>query len=104
MPTTYEIPLSPTPKTFSIDIGNATYQLTFTYRNVTEGGWILSIADSNGNDLLNGVPLVPGVDLLAQYAYLGFGFQLWCAVDANPAAAPAFADLGVSSHVYVTVP
>jgi len=92
------------PKTFSIEIAGTTYQISFTYRNITEGGWIVGIDDTNGNNLVDGIPLVPGVDLLDQYAYLDFGFQLWCAVDADPAAAPAFSDLGIASHVYVTVP
>lgn len=104
MSTTYEIPLTPVPQTFSIDIKQKTYQLTFAFCDVESGFWTVSLEDNNGNSLVNGIPLITGADLLAQYRHLAFSFQLWCAVDGDPNAIPGFDNLGVSSHVYVTVP
>jgi hypothetical protein len=38
--------------------------------------WCLDIMDSTGADLIKGIPLITGADLLAQYRYLGLGFSL----------------------------
>lgn len=37
--------------------------------------------DSGGADLIKGIPLITGADLLAQYAYLGLGFALCVGCD-----------------------
>jgi hypothetical protein len=36
-------------------------------------------------DLIKGIPLITGADLLAQYRYLGLGFSLYVGCD-NPAS------------------
>jgi hypothetical protein len=41
-----------------------------------------------------GVPLVTGVDLLAQYAYLGFIGSLVVQTDHDPDATPTYENLG----------
>ncbi|MDR3488822.1 MAG: hypothetical protein P4M05_28455 [Bradyrhizobium sp.] len=98
--TIYEIPLSPNPQTMSITLAGVVYQLRFHYANVREGGWLLDISDNLGNPLVCGIPLVTGVDLLAQYAYLGIGGVLFVKSDGDPDAVPTFDDLGVTSHLY----
>jgi hypothetical protein len=110
MTTVYEIPLSPMPQRFAIGLpisnapnSSASYVLTFIYRDspIGMGGWVLDIADANGNPILCGVPLVTGADLLAQYGYLNLGGQLGVLSDAAPTdAVPTFTNLGVMSHVY----
>lgn len=75
----FSIPLTGIPETFSIAIAGKTYRLTLTYRDTDEGGWVLDIAndtDDPGAAILQGVPLVTGADLLAQYPDLAFGFAL----------------------------
>jgi hypothetical protein len=54
--------------------------------------------------LVSGIPLVTGVDLLAPYAYLGFGGELLVATDGNTAAVPTYANLGTGSHLYFVTP
>ncbi|QPF11482.1 hypothetical protein IMO34_15330 [Raoultella terrigena] len=62
--------------------------------------WCLDIMDSSGGDLIKGVPLITGADLLAQYDYLGLGFSLYVDCD-NPANEnPTETDLGIYSHLY----
>jgi predicted Zn-dependent protease with MMP-like domain len=102
--TTYEIPLSPSPQTFSILLVGVLYQLTVRYADAPEGGWMLDIADQAGNDILNGAPLVTGHDLLEQYDYLGIGGSLAVSTDGDPDAIPTFENLGVQSHLYFTTP
>ncbi|MCX5495362.1 hypothetical protein OSH11_11640 [Kaistia dalseonensis] len=103
MTTTYEIPLSATPQTFSITLGTTQYRLGLAYLDTIEGSWILNISDTDGNSILAGVPLVTGHDLLEQYAYLGFAGALYVATDADLDAVPTFENLGTSSHLYFQV-
>lgn len=95
----YEIPLTPTPQTFSISLSGAEYQLTFAYRAVGGSGWVLDVASKTGAPLVSGIPLVTGVDLLAQYAYLGLGGRLWVQGAGDPDNQPTFDGLGVGSRL-----
>jgi len=101
--TFYEVPLSGAPQSFSISIAGATYNLRLTYQNVADGGWVLDLSDSSGNAIVQGIPLVTGADLLAQYGYLGLGFSLVVNTDGDADAVPTFANLGTLSHLYVAV-
>lgn len=99
----YPIPLQPgTPQTFSISLGGVQYQLSLRYRNDPAGlgGWVLDIDDQNGNELLYGVPLVTGADLLAQQRHLGFNGGLYVQTNDNPDAVPTFENLGSNAVLY----
>lgn len=102
MTTYYEIPLSPTPQTFTITLAGVIYQMTVKW-NWVNASWVLDIADASGNALLVGIPLVTGVDLLEQYGYMGFGGQLVCQTDNDPDAVPTYANLGTTGHLYFIV-
>lgn len=107
MSSVFSIPLQVgTPQTFSIQLGGVSYQLTFLYRNDTSGlgGWTVDIADDNGNPILQGVPLVTGADLLAQYPHLDFGGSLIVQTTSNPDAIPTFDNLGDDGVVYWVTP
>ncbi|WP_250538817.1 MULTISPECIES: phage baseplate plug protein [unclassified Caballeronia] len=97
--TAYEIPLSAKPQTFSIALGGVTYKMTIRW-NVPAAAWMLDIADATGNPMVGSVPLVTGVDLLGQYAYLGFTGQLVVQTDNDPDAVPTFGNLGSTGHLY----
>lgn len=67
--------------------------------------WMLDIADTTETPILQGLPLVTGADLLAQYRYLtnippGL---LGVATDGVPDAVPTYQNLGLTSHVYYVV-
>ncbi|MHA6574564.1 phage baseplate plug family protein [Pseudomonas yamanorum] len=96
----FEIPLSPDPQTFSISLSGIDYRLTVQWRNADQAGWVLDIADTSANPIIQGIPLVTGVNLLEQYAYLGFAGVLWVQTTADPDAVPTFDNLGVGSHLY----
>lgn len=99
----YEIPLSANPQTFTISMNGTSYEMTLKYRDCDQGGWILDIADSSGNAMVRGIPLVTGIDLLGQYGYLGFGVGLFVTTDGDMWAPPTFDNLGSTSHLYFTV-
>jgi hypothetical protein len=69
------------------------------YRDAPEAGWTLDIGEPNGTPIISGIPLVTGINLLAQYQHLIVG-SLFVLSDVEMWAAPGFADLGVSSHLY----
>ena len=94
------IPTSPEPQRFLITLSaGQTYQLVTQYRDAPEAGWTLGIGEPNGTPIISGIPLVTGVNLLAQYQHLIVG-SLFVLSDVETWAVPGFADLGVSSHLY----
>jgi hypothetical protein len=97
----FSIPLQVgTPQALSIQLGGVTYQLTFLYRNDPNAGWTVDIADAAGNPIVQGIPLVTGADLLAQYRHLGFTGALVVQTAHDPDAVPTFANLGKDANVY----
>lgn len=101
MSTIVEIPLSAQSQAFQITLSGKAYRLAVTWRDPY--GWFLDIADTNGLLLLSGMPLVTGVDLLGQYAYLGIPGKLVVVSDGDPTAVPTFDNLGTGSHLYYVV-
>ncbi|GLQ96481.1 phage baseplate plug family protein [Dyella mobilis] len=99
----FEIPLAGVSTTFQTTILNVVYTLTLQWRNAA-GLWFLDIADASANPIVSGLPLVTGADLLEQYGYLEFGFELWVQSDVNPDDLPTYENLGTSSHLYVVTP
>ena len=69
---TLELPVSSELNSFEfqIDLEAIVYTLRFHY-NLRLARWIMSIADSIGNDLLNGIILLTNVDLIRQYVKEG---------------------------------
>lgn len=97
---TYEIPLSGANQSFAIQLGATNYVLTVLFRDATDAGWMLDIADAEAAPIICGIPLVTGADLLAQYAHLGLGGSL--TVVSEDDLAPTFEGLGTTSKLYWT--
>lgn len=94
------IPTSPEPQRFLITLAaGQTYQLVTQYRATPEAGWVLDIGEPDSTPIISGIPLVTGINLLAQYQHLIVG-SLFVLSDVDMWAAPGFPDLGVSSHLY----
>lgn len=99
MATYFEIPLSPNPQTFNIALAGVTYGFLVRW-NWVSACWMIDISDATGNLLVGGIPMVTGVDLVGQYAYIGFGFKLVAQTDNAPDVVPTFDDLGITGHLY----
>ena len=97
--TAFEIPLKNNAQAFNITISNVVYGLLVAW-NTFDAAWYLDIADQNSEPILQGLKLLPGVDLLDPYGYLGFGFGLQVQTDHDTFAAPTFDNLGTTSHLY----
>lgn len=65
-----------------------------------QGGWVIDISDRAGAQLVNGIPLVTGCDLLAQHKHLGFAGELRVQTSDAPDETPTFVNLGEQSHLY----
>lgn len=104
MTTPYEIPLSPESQTFRVPLGSVTYRLTIVWNDISKG-WVMDIADADDLPLAQGIPLVTGLDLLAQYKFLGIPGALVVQSDFDVDAAPTYEGLGTTSRLYfVTEP
>jgi hypothetical protein len=93
-----EIPLTPTAQQFAIQLAGVQYQMTLIWRDAA--GWVLDIANNDRTPLIQGIPLVAGADLLAQYRYLGIGGALFVVSDPNVLDPPTQDNLGIGSHLY----
>lgn len=98
----YEIPLSPKAVVFDISLAGNDYNMRIVWNPISLC-WVLDIADSGDVPILQGVPLITGADLLAQYAYLGLSGGLVVTVDTG-VGVPTFEGLGESGHLYFVVP
>jgi len=95
----YEIPLKPKGQTFTIALAGVTYNITLFW-NRAANCWMINIADAKSVMLVAGIPLVTGLDLLAQYKYLGINGSLVVQTDFNAAAIPTLTNLGSESHLF----
>lgn len=103
----YKVPFIPgTPQSLTVVFGDREYRLTLRFRDVDHSGslWTLDIADvQSNNDIVCGIPLVTGTDLLAQYRYLNVPGSLIVHTDGEPDAVPNFSNLGQDSNLYFVV-
>ena len=85
-------------QTFSSTLNGVNYNFSIIWRG-TE--YILDLLDTNKNPIICGIPLVPGVDLLAPYKYLNLGFSLSISNTTNPMQEMTYSDLGITTQVLV---
>jgi hypothetical protein len=98
-PFVFEVPLSPSPQVFSIDLNGTSYRLTFTYRDTAMGGWMMDVATDAGTPLACGLPLVTGANLLGQFEYLNMNGAMVVVTDGDETAIPTFFNLGIQSRL-----
>lgn len=72
-----EIPLTPTPQEFDIELSGKPYHMGLYWSDGIEGGWVLDITDAiTDQKLALGIPLTIGNNLLKQLEYLGINGEL----------------------------
>lgn len=92
-----EIPLSPDNQQFTTAINGVNYSILTLWRD--DAGWIIDLQDSSGADIVTGIPLVTGANLLAPFSYLNLGFGLAVVCDDPAQDYPTKTDLGINSHL-----
>ncbi|QEE24592.1 hypothetical protein CS053_08805 [Rhodanobacter glycinis] len=98
----YEVPLSARTQRCTVTLLNVSYQLTITWRDAASQ-WLLDVADATGNALLQGLLLIPGTNLLGQYAHQGIGAGLLVMLDNGTDDTVTFDNLGSTSHLRFVV-
>lgn len=89
----YRIPLTAGAQSFSVNLGGVQYRMTLVYRTAVGGGWFLDIVKNDETDSIYGLPLVLGVDLLAQHQYKNFG-HIFVEMEGGRTDRPTFEDMG----------
>lgn len=97
-----EIPLTADNQIFSIQLGEQSLTLRLIYRDAA--GWVMDIMDSRGENLVLGVPLVVGANLLEPYSHLGLSGGLMVVSDEDAHEYPTKTNLGYGSHLYFVQP
>lgn len=100
--TAYLIPLINQPQTLTITLAGVQYILKVVWNNVSQC-WVMDIADSSGNNIATGIPLVTGADLAEQFGYLNFGGMFIAQTTNDTDAVPTFEDLGNTGNLYFVV-
>jgi hypothetical protein len=95
----YDIPLKPQAQTFAIALNGTTYHLTLSWNTISLC-WVLDIADEGDVAIIQGIPVVTGLDLLYQYQYLGIKGSLVVQTDYDPSVVPGYGSFGVDGHIY----
>lgn len=99
----FKIPLINIPQRFAIDLAGKSYIVLCRYNTEMEN-WLISMQDGDTEaDIFDSVPLVTGVDLLAQYAHLGIPGSLIVYTDGNEFAPPTEFNLGRECNLYYVV-
>lgn len=95
----YELPLTPAAQNFFIQLANILYKMSLRWNSVSNC-WVFDLADADEVPFLAGIPIVTGINLLGQYAYLGIAGGLVALTDGNPDAVPTFQNLGDAGNLY----
>lgn len=98
----FEIPLTSQAQVFSISLAGVPYRLSVIWNDVNQS-WILDIRDAGGVDIVTGIPLVTGRDLLDPFRYLGIGGSLVVQSDCGVDYVPDFTNLGNQGHLYFVI-
>lgn len=99
----YEIPTQGgVPERFLVDLSGATYEMVLRWNGALQG-WVLDIAKQGGEALVQGLTLVPGVDLLQQHPHLGIPGALEVKTLPKDETNPTFDGLGTTSRLYYLV-
>ncbi len=98
---TFLIPLTNVPQEFNITLGDLDLIIINKWNDSNEGGWVIDILnDTTNTPIICNIPLVTGVDLLAQYEYLGLNAKLVVYTDGDANAVPTLDNLGIDSNLY----
>jgi hypothetical protein len=92
------VPLDSAPnQTWSVSVsingGVSTFFLELNFNEIANY-WTMNISNSVQTLLLSGIPLLTGLNLLAQYAYLMIGSIFILNVSGTPQDSPISSDLG----------
>lgn len=99
----FEIPLSPTPQTFLIELVGVLYRFTLKWCGAS-ACWVLDITTPTDLPVILGIPIITGDNLLKQYDYLGIAGELRVQSLGDPDQIPTFESLGSDGILFFITP
>jgi hypothetical protein len=94
-----EIPIENPPQSFTVGLSGVLYSMRVYYAETPLGGWYLDIGDGFGKALANGLALVPGANILSQYAYLDMKGALYVVNDNAKGDMPPWGAFPKNAHL-----
>lgn len=101
--TPYIVPLVPANQEFDISLAGVSYHLKVKW-NSFSNAWVLDIQDSQKENILTGIPMITGCDLLEQYAYLDIGGAMVVQSSNDPTLVPDYTTLGITGNLFFIIP
>lgn len=95
----FPLPVSSSAQSFFVQLVNISYKITLRW-NAVAIAWVMDIASQDEVPLVQGIPIVTGVDLLAPYAYLGIGGGIIAITEGDQDKVPTFDNLGKGGDVF----
>ena len=95
----FEIPLSSGAQKFSIRLGENTLQIRLVWREAERVGWFIDLFDNDGLDLITGIQLRSGRNILEEHAHLGLG-ALTVSLDVDTSRDPPYDEMGSKVQLY----
>lgn len=99
----FEIPLSSVAQIFTVSLSSVTYKMRIVWCEPAQH-WVLDIADVSEVPVVQGLPLVPYLNLLEQLEYLGFGGMLVVQSQPDAQAIPGLTNLGEDGLLFYVTP
>lgn len=101
--TLFVIPLTNEPQTFEVELSGRPLIMTNKW-NQECSAWELSIQDANTlTNLISGLPIVTGIDLLYQFSHLGISGSLIAYTEGEELMPPTLDNLGEQGRLYYLV-
>ena len=85
--------LNPGNHVFTTVLGDNTFEMRVLYRDADFGGWYLDMINTISNVGIYGIPIISGVDVLAQFQHLNWG-HLRFDFDPKIGNVPTFDEMG----------
>lgn len=99
----FMIPLVNVPQRFEISLNGRAFIMQNRY-NPEIPGWVISMFDGDTNEeLFSNLPMVTGVNLLAQYKHLNIDGEFYLYTDGNEFTPPTETNLGAECNLYYLV-
>ena len=99
----FVIPLTNVPQRFTIELAGVAYIIVCKW-NGEMPAWTLDILDEvTSQPLIVNLPLVAGVNLLAQFEHIGIPGRLLVYTDGDEFAPPTLDNLGQEANLYYLV-
>lgn len=99
----YIVPLLSKNQAFPVSLAGNSYNLRVWWSEAS-ACWILDIADSQQEPLVNGIPLVTGCDILEQYGYHDFNGAMVVQSSNDPDLVPDDTTLGTTGNLFFLIP